>query len=437
MRRILNRTYKVKSLLLAVSFKNISDNKDSFNFILINIFVAFIGFVRSFAFMKFLDFNELGIMTLIQTGAMLIGFFQIGLINGGYRLLALQKSELTEETNNVIFSYFSLLSILLSVIFVLGSAIGLFSEKLIVALSVVFGLCLLINNWLTNTLIARRAYTRINKANSISVLISLASLPLAFYWGIYGGAFCLLIQPLVFSMFVLITDKNVRPTKFFINIKKIKNILHYGFIPFLSGLFFLLYMQTERWSITAFLGTTALGNLYLLFLVTTLWILVPTSILNLIFPRAVNFFENKDLSNFRSIIKMHWLVISIYCIVVSLMIIFLLSPMVVIIFPKHTPFVKYVFYAIPGLILRSLADPISVILNSVVKLKPIFWSDITSLAIYFVLISYFILTHNFSLTTAIISFNLYFAYKLIFLSISYFKLRSYINNQVGFTKFEQ
>ena len=107
----------VKSAVETISFRNTSSYKQSISFIIINILVAFLGFVRSFVFMKFLDFKELGLITLIQTGAMLIGFFQIGLINGGYRILALQKTELSEETNNVIFSYFSLLSIFLTILF--------------------------------------------------------------------------------------------------------------------------------------------------------------------------------------------------------------------------------------------------------------------------------------------------------------------------------
>jgi O-antigen/teichoic acid export membrane protein len=413
----------IKSAIETVSFRNTSSYKQSISFIIINILVAFLGFVRSFAFMKFLDFKSLGVITLIQTGAMLIGFFQIGLINGGYRLLALQKTELTEETNNVIFSYFSLLSIFLSILFIIGSIAGLFSDKLIISLSVITGLFLLINNWLSNTLIAERAYSRINKANSVSALVSLACLPLAFYWGVYGGAICILAQPLVFSMMVLFSGESKRPTKFVFKISKIRNILHYGFIPFLSGLFFLLYVQIERWSIASFLGTTALGNLYLVFLISTLWILIPTSILNLLFPRAVVFYESKDLHGFKNIIVIHTFFVIGYSVLLTILIFFLLKPFVAVIFPQHSPFVKFAIYALPGLILRSMADPISVVLNSIVKLKPLFWSDIYGLILYSTLIILLGTFHLFSLTAVLICFNVYFAFKFIFLSVSFLKLR--------------
>jgi O-antigen/teichoic acid export membrane protein len=298
-----------------------------------------------------------------------------------------------------------------------------FSEKLIVSLSIITGLFLLINNWLSNTLIAERAYSRINRANSVSALISLACLPLAFYWGIYGGALCILAQPLVFCMIVLLSGESKRPTKFVFEISKIRNILHYGFIPFLSGLFFLLYVQIERWSIASFLGTTALGNLYLVFLISTLWILIPTSILNLLFPRAVVFYESKDLKGFKNIIVIHTFFIIGYCVIVALLIFILLKPLVAVIFPQHSPFVKFAIYALPGLILRSMADPISVVLNSIVKLKPLFWSDIYGLILYSTLIVLLGVFNLFSLTTVLICFNLYFAFKFIFLSVSFLNLR--------------
>jgi O-antigen/teichoic acid export membrane protein len=413
----------VKSAIETISFKNTSSYKQSISFIIINIFVAILGFVRSFAFMKFLNFKELGVITLIQTGAMLINFFQIGLINGGYRILALQKTELSEETNNVIFSYFSLLSIFLSILFIIGSIAGIFSDKLIISLSIITGLFLLINNWLSNTLIAERAYSRLNMANSVSALISLACLPLAYYWGIYGGAVCILTQPLVFSLIVLVSGKSKRPTKFVFKISKIRNILHYGFIPFLSGLFYLLYVQIERWSIASFLGTTAVGNLYLVFLISTLWILIPTSILNLLFPRAVVYYESKDMHGFKNIIVVHIFFVLGYCILLAFLIFFLLKPFVAVIFPQHSPFVKFAIYALPGLIFRSMADPISVVLNSIVKLKPLFWSDIYGLALYIVLITFMAIFNFFSLSNFLISFNIYFAFKFIFLAFSVLKLR--------------
>jgi O-antigen/teichoic acid export membrane protein len=182
-------------------------------------------------------------------------------------------------------------------------------------------------------------------------------------------------------------------------------------------------MQIERWSIASFLGTTALGNLYLVFLITTLWVLIPTSILNLLYPRAVLLYENKDLYSLKKIIVIHTIFVIGYCAFVSFLIFFLLKPIVAIIFPQHSPFVKFAIYALPGLVLRSLIDPISVVLNTIVKLKPLFWSDIYGLALYSILVAAMGTFHFFSLTNVLISYNIYFAFKFIFLAISFLKLR--------------
>ena len=100
-------------------------NKQSISFILINIAVAFLGFTRSFVFIEFLNLEELGLITLVQTGAMFVGFFQIGLINGGYRIIALQKTHLSEKTNNVIFSYFGVLFVFLMLVYFTSQGLAL------------------------------------------------------------------------------------------------------------------------------------------------------------------------------------------------------------------------------------------------------------------------------------------------------------------------
>jgi len=415
-----------KSVISTVSFENLYNNKQSIYFIIINIVVAFLGFVRSFAFMKFLDLKELGFLTLIQTGAMLIGFFQIGLINGGYRILALQDSKLSKDTNNVLFSYFGILFIVLLGIYAIGSITGLITENLIVFITILIGLFALLNNWIINMLIASREYDRLNKANLLSVLLSVACLPLAYFYGIYGGAISLLIQPLALVIFVLLTGRNLWINKFSISVLKLKNILHYGFIPYLSGLFFLSYMQIERWSIASYLGTTSLGSFYLVFLITSLWVLIPTSINSLFFPKAVKYYEDKDYDNFKTIININFGVILAYCFIVSLIIIVFLSPVVSFVFPKHFPFVKYALLALPGLVFRTLSDPISLFLNSVVKLKPIFWSDISGLALYSFLICFFVLLHSFTLNAVVICFDIYYGYKLFYLLISYFRLKKQV-----------
>ena len=387
----------------------------SFVFITINILVAFLGFVRSFAFMKFFDFKELGIITLVSTAAALIGFFQIGLINGGYRIIALQDKDLRIKTNNVVFSFFGVLLIALFLGSIVGYFLGWFSNVLILIVVNVLGIGMLVNNWLTNTLIGGSEFKRLNIANASSASASLLCLVLAYYFGLYGALISLVIQPLLFVLLVFTTDHKELPTKFDFDLKHIKYILSFGFIPFVSGIFFMLYQQIERWSVNLFLGPEALGKMYLVFLTTTLWILVPTSILNLYFPKAIKFYTDNDFHNFHKIIKLNIIISSLYCIITSVIILILLKPVVGFIFPKHVPYSFLVFLALPGLIFRTLLDPISLYLNSIVRLKPIFWSDLFSTIIYIFCILFLFFNDTFSLTNFVICFDIYMCFKFFYL----------------------
>ena len=290
-------------------------------------------------------------------------------------------------------------------------------------ISFVFGLSLLVFNWLTNTLIAERKHTLLNKVNFVSAMTSVLCLPMAYYWGVFGGAFCLLIQPIVFCLCILMFSKKFRPTRYLLNTVELKEILHYGFIPYVSGIFFLLYIQIERLSITLYLGTTALGNMYLFILVTSLWVLVPTSIMNLFFPKCVILFEKKNYLELNKLVRNHFYTVLGYCLITVVILILFLKPLIGYVFPEHLPFVNLVYFGIVGLVFRTLSDPIAVFLNSVVKLKPILWSDIISIVFYLSLILLLLGNNWFSLTNVIMVFNLYFVFKFVYLLIYYLKLR--------------
>jgi O-antigen/teichoic acid export membrane protein len=318
--------------------------------------------------------------------------------------------------------------VFLMFIYFTGFFLNIFDKKIIILLTLLIGLSLLIVNWLTNVLIASHNLVLLNRVNLISSILSVLSLPLTFYFGIFGGAFVILIQPTVFIILTLVISKTLRPSDFILNIIEIKKILHYGFIPFISGLFFLMYVQIERWSINLFLDTTALGSLYLFFLITALCVLVPTSIMNLFFPRSVAFYDGKKIFQFKKIIKLHFYIVIIYSVILILGLMIFLGPLVEYVFPQHTPYVKFVLYAIPGFVFRSLRDPISVFLNSVVKLKPMLYSDITSLSIYCMYIFILCIFDNFSLVNFIFGFNIYFIFRFITSYIPYKKLNSNLTN---------
>lgn len=399
----------IKKLLI-----NIEINKHSFNFIIINIVVAFLGFSRSFVFMKALDFEQLGLITILQTAAMFVGFLQIGLINGGYRVVAVQDNgRIVKRTINTVFSYMLLLTVLLLILTLLSYQFEFIDKIGCMLIVILLSISTMLSVWLTNYLIARRNYHYLNKINLFSSVFGFASVFMVFYYGVFGAILSLAIQPLLFICLVLLNNKESRPTKFDFKFRIIRYILHFGFIPFLSGIFFLLYIQVERLGISMFISTEALGHAYLYFMIVALWVLVPTSIMNVFFPRAAKSVSENDLVSMNKIVNTHFYVIMLYCLLGSIGIYFFLAPMVKLAFETHLPYVDLVIISLPGLVFRSLADPVAVFLNSTVNLKPFLWSDVISLFFYFLAGVYVIARYEFQLVYAVYLFDFYFFIKFI------------------------
>ena len=207
-------------------FNNVKSNlrvylsqKSSSVFIAVNVFVSVFGFFRSFAFIKFFDFKELGIITLVSTAAMVIVFLQLGLINGGYRIIALHDKDSNNKVNNVIFSYFLMLTLVLVGFTFVTMCFGFVPDWEIAFLVIFISIFSLVTNWLTNTLIGGGEYNRLNIANFISALSSLLCLVFAYNYGLIGAITSLLIQPLLFVVIVFITDKKEIPTHFDLDYK--------------------------------------------------------------------------------------------------------------------------------------------------------------------------------------------------------------------------
>jgi O-antigen/teichoic acid export membrane protein len=413
-----------------MKIKVFTKNNNSIIFIAINIMVAFLGFFRSFAFMKFFDLKELGLITLVSTAASLIGFFQIGLINGGYRIISLQEKDTNNKVNNVVFSYFGVLSIVLLGVTLVGITFGIITDLIITFLVISIGVLSLVTNWLTNTLIGAREYNRLNKANILSAIASLVCLVFAYYFGLFGAITSLLIQPLLFVGIVFITDKKEMPNDFDLDFKYIKHILSFGFIPFLSGIFFLIYQQIERWSVIFFLGSEALGKMYLVFLITTLWLLIPTSINNIFFPKSVKYFAEGKLIQLHKAYKQYFLILIIYSLIASILVLFLLPSIVNFVFPKHYLYINFVFIILPGLIIRILCDPISLYMNSIVNLNPIFLSDIISTLSYILMLLLLYFFKIFSIENILICYVFYNIVKFTYLFFNFLVIKKKLNYDI-------
>lgn len=322
--------------------------------------------------MRYLDLKELGIISLVQTIFMFIGLLQMGLLNGGYRIISLGKKEEMERTNNTIYSYLAIL-LPLGILFCFLS--GTFNwikdlDLTLLIISVVFGIFTLLNNWYHNMLIGEQKLGEVNRANIVSYTLSALALPLAYWFGFWGGMAVIMIQPLAFVGLAMLRNKELTPTGFYFNVSYIKYILSFGFIPFLGGIFAVIYTQVERWSIDSVLGVEALGGFYLVFLYVSLYQLVPTSLNAIFFPKGVKSYSEKRYGDFKRILRYYYLMLVSYGVLIAIVTVLFLKPVVGIVFPNHLHGVNFVYIILPGLIMTSLTEPIGLILNSSVILKP-------------------------------------------------------------------
>lgn len=376
-----------------------SINKANYYYIIVNIGLSAFSFLRSFVFMRYLDLKELGIISLVQTIFMFIGLLQMGLLNGGYRIISLGKKEEMERTNNTIYSYLAIL-LPLGLLFCLLSSTFHWIKDLdftLLLISVVFGIFTLLNNWYHNMLIGEQKLSEVNRANIVSYTLSALALPLAYWFGFWGGMAVIMIQPLAFVGIAMLRNKELMPTGFYFNVSYIKYILGFGFIPFLGGIFAVIYTQVERWSIDSVLGVEALGGFYLVFLYVSLYQLVPTSLNAIFFPKGVKSYSEKKYSDFKRILKYYYLLLGSYGIFITMLTAMFLEPVVGLIFPNHLPGVSFVYIILPGLILTSLTDPIGLVLNSSVILRPMLVVSSSNMALSVIAIFSMICVGIFSL----------------------------------------
>ena len=119
-------------------------------YIVTNIFVSLVGFVRSFVFMRWLNMEDLGIISLSLTLMQFLSFLQLGLFNGGFRLLCYENSEEKNNVNNLVYSYIVVISGIVFILYFISylTGIDLVLSKNILIVSLIGGLIMLLNNWL-------------------------------------------------------------------------------------------------------------------------------------------------------------------------------------------------------------------------------------------------------------------------------------------------
>lgn len=384
-------------------FRRIIDNK--IRYIIINIVIAGLTFGRSLLFMRMLGLSELGQVALAQAIIMLIGFLQFGLINGGYRIYASRNRKENENINNLIITYIGILSIVLMGLCLLKAhpffRMGILPKTLYFGLAA--GIASLTANWMNNCLIADEKLGLSNLINLISILISFSLVLMPECRNLEYALWSLLVQPLVVIGLTLALHEFARPTRIWASWTTLRNILSLGFIPFVGGVLALLSLQLERWSIVSVMGVEQLGRFYIIILYSSIFTLVPASLLHVYFPNAMRKYEEGDTEALLLVLKQHSLDLFKYIVLAVVVTALFMKLTVAAFLPKFRDTVYLVYIALPGFIVTSLCDVLALYYNAFKRLKPLLWYGLSGLCIYAICLELAYKSRMFSLITLVIA----------------------------------
>ena len=413
---------KLKTSLL----KFIPSDSQKIFYILTQIVISTIGFIKSFVFLKYLGFYDLGLITIIQTIVSFINMFQLGLLSGGYRIFSLDIKKDNFKINNLIFSYVGILFFASTCILVLLYVFAIDLSYGILFIALITGIFSLCSRWFATMSVAVVRLKELNTINIIASSCSLLILCSVPYWGFYGAVLTLLSRPLIFTSLNFYRHVDFRPTSFTFDFKLVNWILTFGFIPFLVGILSQFNVQIQRWSITYWLGTETLGKFYLPIVYSTVFALIPGAIYDLYFPPLMKSFHAGNFIQFQRTLKKYFFILLGYVFISLPVTYFLSETVVLLLFPKHYEFIKYIYAIMPGLIALTLAGPIRIIFNASIKLKPMLWAYLTSVVLTISLILILRYSNNLSLLNIAIVKSIVGIYICLFFYVSYHLIKDKI-----------
>ncbi len=332
------------------------------------VFSSAISFIKSYLFMDVLSKRELGYIAIFQSIIVIVGFLQIGTITGGYRLVSFSKDRY-KSANNAVITFLMLLLLFTIIGIMLYSTIYGWNWFLIIGTFV--GFASLFTNWWANLQIGLGRNKRLSILTFASVLISLTCIPLLYVNSLYGAIALLGLQPISFILLSYIFNRDF---EFEISIKSypyIKLIIRFGFVPFFVGILYYISQQAERWVIGYSLGIESLGEYYLVFLFTTVFLVVPSALGAINFPKSMKLFRNsqENKKSFFELFGLYYLELSIYILVTFIGTYFVLPILVEQFLPEHIIGISYVKIVFWGLCIYTLVDPITFVLNAKLHYK--------------------------------------------------------------------
>lgn len=357
----------------------------SYRYVAITTLVSLLSFARNLLFMKTLGLPELGQIAMMQTLVMLVGFAQLGLINGAYIQYSARDEAINRNIVDVISSgVLLLIPIGIAVYILLATLTNLqhIMSMPTLAFGLAAGLATIASTWLNNSLVADGLLGTSNRVNISAVLLSLMLALLSYSEGLVFALISILVQPIAIVVTVLFLRPELRPRRLHIDRATITLILRLGATPFLGGLAVLAMHQVERWTIAAELGPTALGQFYIVIMFTTFFTLIPAALLNVHFPQAKRAHANGEFDRLKQITRRHVRDLVIYFVVATVTLLAIAPQVVGYLLPGKADSTHLLYYALPGLILFSIRDSASLVLFATNKMKPLLTTGATTLALF-------------------------------------------------------
>ena len=381
-------------------------NGSQYRYVAVTTLVSLLAFARNLLFMKTLDLVELGQITLMQTLVMLVGFVQIGLINGAYIQYAARDRDVNRRIVGVMAT--GVLALLpLAVLVVVVVRMTGWAETVVwpetLAIGLAAGVATLASTWMNNALVADGLLRQSNLINLGAVLLSLFVAFLSRDHGLDMALLAVLVQPLTVAVAAMLIDPNLRPRSLGLHKETLALLFRLGIMPFLGGLAVLAMYQVERWSIAVVLGPKALGQFYIVLMYSTFFGLIPVALLNVFFPQAKRAFMARDVAAMLTFVRRHRRDLLMYFGLAVLVTLLLMPPSVARFLPEFTESAALIYYALPGLVLFTLRDTASLVLFSSGQMRPLLTAGLVTLCTFGIGLLLLWLTGRFSLASVLMA----------------------------------
>lgn len=360
-------------------------NGPKYRYVAVTTLVSLLAFGRNLLFMKTLDFAALGQITLMQTLVMLVGFVQLGVINGAYIQYSVQDREMNRRIVDVMATGVLLLAPLAAIVMGIARMTGVTADlvwpgTLVIGLAA--GIATLASTWLNNAMVADGLLGKANVVNLAGVLLSLPVAFLSRDHGLTAALLSVLLQPLTVAAAAILLDSNLRPRSLKLHLGTLTLLLRVGLMPFLAGLAVLAMHQVERWSIAVVLGSEALGQFYIVLMYATFFGLVPAALLNVFIPQAKRAYVASNTGLLINFVRRHTRDLFAYFTVALLATTFLMKQGVELILPAFSDSAALVYYALPGLVLFTLRDTASLVLFASGQMRPLLTAGALTLGLF-------------------------------------------------------